>query len=60
LYARQESKRVIVENQPIQVQSPQSERMVTDYADIMRLLHQRLDEPFVTVNFVTDMGKESA
>lgn len=58
---RQAPKKVIVENQPTQTQSPQSERAFADYAETMRLLRQRLDEPFVTVNSVTgDIGMKQA
>ena len=58
---RQAPKKVIVENQPTQTQSPQSERALLDYAETMRLLRQRLDEPFVTVNSVTgDIGMKQA
>ena len=58
---RQAPKKVIVENQPAQTQSPQSERALADYAETMRLLRQRLDEPFVTVNSVTgDIGMKQA
>lgn len=53
--------KVIVENQPTQIPSPQSERALADYAETMRLLRQRLDEPFVTVNSVTgDIGMKFA
>lgn len=42
-------------------QSPQTERAFSDYAETMRLLRQRLDEPFVTVNSVTgDIGMKQA
>lgn len=58
---RQAPKKVIVENQPAQTQSPQSERAFADYAETMRLLRQRLDEPFLTVNSVTgDIGMKQA
>lgn len=50
---RHASMKVIVENQPTQTPSPQSERALADYVETMRLLRQRLDEPFVTVNSVT-------
>ena len=58
---RQAPKRVIVENQTTNKQSPQSEKALVDYAETMRLLRQRLDEPFVTVNSVTgDIGMTQA
>ena len=58
---RQAPKKVIVENQTTQTQSPQSEKALVDYAKTMRLLRQRLDEPFVTVNSVTgDIGMKQA
>ena len=58
---RQAPKRVIVENQTTNTQSPQSEKALVDYAETMRLLRQRLDEPFVTVNSVTgDIGMKQA
>ncbi|MGM9686627.1 MAG: hypothetical protein ACI3YI_10465 [Bacteroidaceae bacterium] len=59
--AQKSPKKVIVENQPSQTESPQSERAFADYAETMRLLRQRLDEPFVTVNSVTgDIGMKFA
>ena len=52
--AQKSPKQVVVNNLPEQSsQSPQSERAFSDYAETMRLLRQRLEEPFVTVNSVT-------
>ncbi len=55
-------KQVVVNNLPErESQSPQSERFLADYAETMRLLRQRLDEPFVTVYSVTgDIGMKQA
>jgi hypothetical protein len=39
--------------QPTQQQSEQSDKLMKEYADIMRQLKDRLSEPFVTVNTVT-------
>ena len=60
--AQKSPKQVVVNNLPEQAsQSPQSERAFSDYAETMRLLRQRLDEPFVTVNSVTgDIGMKQA
>lgn len=44
-------KKVIVEN-PSSPQSKQNDKELVDYAETMRLLRQRIDEPFVTVNTV--------
>jgi hypothetical protein len=49
---------VTVQNQP---DTSSSDRALADYADTMRLLRQRLDEPFLTVNSVTgDTGMKQA
>lgn len=58
--------KVIVQSMPKQAgnenaSSPATIRILSDYADTMRLLRQRLDEPFVTVNSITgDMGIKQA
>ncbi len=47
--------------QPTQQQSEQSDKLMKEYADIMRQLKDRLNEPFVTVNTVTgDTGIKQA
>ena len=47
--------------QPAQQQSEQSDKLMKEYADIMRQLKDRLNEPFVTVNTVTgDTGIKKA
>ncbi|SEA36886.1 phage tail tape measure protein, TP901 family, core region [Xylanibacter ruminicola] len=47
--------------QPAQQQSEQSDKLMKEYADIMRQLKDRLSEPFVTVNTVTgDTGIKKA
>ena len=47
--------------QPTQQQSEQSDKLMKEYADIMRQLKDRLSEPFVTVNTVTgDTGIKQA
>ncbi|SHL69286.1 phage tail tape measure protein, TP901 family, core region [Xylanibacter ruminicola] len=47
--------------QPAQQQSEQSDKLMKEYADIMRQLKDRLSEPFVTVNTVTgDTGIKQA
>ena len=47
--------------QPTQQQSEQSDKLMKEYADIMRQLKDRLSEPFVTVNTVTgDTGIKKA
>lgn len=47
--------------QPAQQQSEQSDKLMKEYADIMRQLKDRLNEPFVTVNTVTgDTGIKQA
>lgn len=53
---------VLLSNLPEQAsQSPQKERAFSDYAETMRFLRQRLEEPFVTVNSVTgDIGMKQA
>lgn len=60
--AQRTPKQVVVNNMPEKPsQSPQTERAFSDYAETMRLLRQRLDEPFVTVNSVTgDIGMKRA
>ena len=47
--------------QPAQQQSEQTDKLMKEYADIMRQLKDRLNEPFVTVNTVTgDTGIKKA
>lgn len=47
--------------QPTQQQSEQSDKLMKEYADVMRQLKDRLSEPFVTVNTVTgDTGIKQA
>ncbi len=57
---RQAPKKVIVEN-PSTAHPQQNDKTLADYVETMRLLRQRLDEPFVTVNSVTgDIGMKQA
>ena len=57
---QQTPKKVIVGN-PTQAQTQKNGKALGDYVKTMRLLRQRLDEPFVTVNSVTgDIGMKQA
>jgi hypothetical protein len=61
VYAQSAQSSPTVILQPTQQQSEQSDKLMKEYADIMRQLKDRLNEPFVTVNTVTgDTGIKQA